>query len=60
VEWCARHARPVALTLTGEAGGTITAGSGGPAIELDAIEFCRIVSGRAMATHALLDHAVPF
>jgi hypothetical protein len=60
VEWCARHGQPVALTLTGDAGGTIVAGSGGPVIELDAVEFCRIVSGRAPATHPLLDHAVPF
>ena len=60
VEWCARHARPVALTLTGDAGGTLTAGSDGPAIELDAIEFCRIVSGRAPATHPLLEQVVPF
>lgn len=60
VEWCARHAQPVVLTLTGDAGGTLTAGSNGPSIELDAIEFCRIVSGRAPATHALLDQAVPF
>ena len=60
VEWCARHGEAVALTLTGDAGGTITAGSGGPAIELDAIEFCRIVSGRSPATHALLEHVVPF
>ena len=60
IEWCARHAQPVALTLTGDAGGTLTAGTGGPEIELDAVEFCRIVSGRAPATHPLLEHAVPF
>ena len=60
VEWCARHGEPVALTLTGDAGGTLTAGSNGPAIELDAIEFCRIVSGRVPATNPLLGHAVPF
>ena len=60
VEWCARHGQPVVLTLTGDAGGSVTAGSGGPTIELDAIEFCRIVSGRAQATHPLLECAVPF
>ena len=60
VEWCARHAQPVVLTLTGDAGGTATAGSGGPTIELDAVEFCRVVSGRSPATHPMLDHAVPF
>lgn len=60
VEWCARHAQPVALTLTGDAGGTLTAGTGGPEIELDAVEFCRVVSGRSPATHPLLEHPVPF
>lgn len=60
VEWCARHTQPVALALTGDAGGTITAGSGGDVIDLDALEFCRIVSGRAPATHPLLEAAVPF
>ncbi len=60
VEWCARHGQPVAVTLNGDAGGTIAAGSGGPTIELDALEFCRILSGRAPATHPLLEHAVPF
>lgn len=60
VEWCARHGRPVVLILTGDAGGTITAGSDGPTIDLDAIEFCRIVSGRSPATHPLLEHVVPF
>jgi uncharacterized protein (TIGR03083 family) len=47
VAWAARHGRPFRLVLTGPAGGTFTQGEGGPELELDAIELCRILSGRA-------------
>jgi len=46
-EWAAAHGRPFALTLTGSAGGTWSRGAGGEELALDAVEFCRIVSGRA-------------
>lgn len=46
-EWASRHAQPFLLTLSGPAGGVFLQGEGGEAIELDAIEFCRVVSGRA-------------
>jgi uncharacterized protein (TIGR03083 family) len=45
-EWAQRHGRPYRLRLTGPAGGEWSAGTGGEVIELDAIEFCRLVSGR--------------
>lgn len=45
-EWADRHGAPVTLRLTGPAGGTYVAGSGGEEIECDAIEFARLVSGR--------------
>lgn len=45
-EWCGRHRQPVDLTLTGGAGGRYRQGSAGPEIELDALDFCRILSGR--------------
>lgn len=48
-EWASRHGKPFALTLSGPAGGVFRQGDGGPVIELDAIEFCRVVSGRAPA-----------
>ncbi|MGB5758572.1 MAG: maleylpyruvate isomerase family mycothiol-dependent enzyme [Acidimicrobiales bacterium] len=59
-EWARRHGQPVNLHLTGAAGGHYTAGIDGPTIELDAVEFCRILSGRAQPTHELLSTEVPF
>jgi uncharacterized protein (TIGR03083 family) len=58
-EWARRHGRPFALTLTGPAGGEYVAGSGGDLITIDAVEFCRVLSGRAPA-HGLLTQEVPF
>lgn len=46
-EWAARHGQPFELTLTGPAGGRYRQGTGGEALGTDAIEFCRILSGRA-------------
>lgn len=60
VEWARRHGRPVELTLTGPPGGHLSAGNGGDEITLDAIEFCRVVSGRTTHPHPLLAHEVPF
>ncbi len=59
-EWAQRHTQPCALTLTGPAGGTWKFGNGdGPSYTLDAIEFCRILSGRGSAD-GLLATRVPF
>jgi uncharacterized protein (TIGR03083 family) len=58
-EWARRHGQPFSLTLTGEAGGRWQTGTGGERIELDALEFCWTVSGRA-AGHGLLTTFVPF
>ena len=46
-EWAANHGAPFDLTLTGPAGGRYVQGAGGEAVELDAVEFCRILAGRA-------------
>ena len=46
-EWAARHGQPFRLTLSGPAGGGFRQGDGGPSLELDAVEFCRTLSGRA-------------
>jgi uncharacterized protein (TIGR03083 family) len=57
-EWAGRHGRPYTLELTGPAGGTWGTG-GGEKLCLDAVDFCRIVSGRG-AGSGLLGTAVPF
>lgn len=46
-EWARRHGQPFTLTLTGPAGGVFRQGAGGPRLQVDAVMFCRILSGRA-------------
>lgn len=58
-EWARRHGKPFSLTLTGPAGNEYTSGENGEHITIDAVEFCRILSGRAIGT-GLLDQKVPF
>ena len=58
-EWAQRHGQPFSLTLTGTAGGVFARGHGGDELELDAIEFATIVSGRGTGT-GLLATQVPF
>ena len=58
-EWARRHGQPFTLTLTGPAGGSYATSAAGEALALDAVEFCRIVSGRAAGT-GLLTTPVPF
>lgn len=60
VEWAGRHGQPFELVLAGPAGGHFRSGAQGPLIELDAIEYCRMLSGRAEPTHDLLRTEVPF
>ncbi len=62
-EWATRHGRAYRLHLTSAAGGNFSQGEGGPELTLDAIEFCRLLSGRTAdqpLAHDLLDVAVPF
>lgn len=47
-DWAARHGRPVDLNLTGPAGGRYVQGDGGDRVEMDAVDFCRVLSGRAV------------
>jgi uncharacterized protein (TIGR03083 family) len=58
-EWARRHGRPFTLRLTGPAGGTYSGGTGGDELTCDAVEFCRILSGRGTGT-GLLAQPVPF
>lgn len=61
-EWSRRHGRPFTLDLTGPAGGSYVGAGGddaGKAITMDAVDFCRVLAGRAPAT-GLLETIVPF
>ena len=42
-----RVSEPVEVVLSGPAGGKFVQGSGGPRIEVDALELCRVLSGCA-------------
>lgn len=61
-EWARRHGQPFELTLTGPAGGTfavVGSDAAGESLELDAVEFCRILAGRGESA-GLLRTIVPF
>jgi uncharacterized protein (TIGR03083 family) len=57
-EWSRRHGRPYALRLTGPAGAEFVAGHGGEPQAVDAVEFARILSGRADGP-GVLRHKLP-
>jgi uncharacterized protein (TIGR03083 family) len=62
-EWADRHGHQYQLHLTGPAGGTFSHGDSGPELTLDAVDFCRVLSGRTPhhpVTDDLLEVAVPF
>jgi uncharacterized protein (TIGR03083 family) len=60
-EWAERHGRPYRLRLTGPAGGRWECGEAAAAeeLELDAVDFCRLLSGRGGGS-GLLAQQVPF
>ena len=58
-EWARRHGRSFELTLTGPAGGTFSQGTDGEKLDVDAVEFCRLLSGRGTG-EGLLAQFVPF
>jgi hypothetical protein len=45
-EWAELHGEPFDLHLTGTAGGTFSQGEGGEHVEMDALDFIRILAGR--------------
>jgi len=57
-EWARRHGQPCTITLTGPAGGSFRAGDEGEEQTLDAVEFARIISGRAEGP-GVLRHKLP-
>ena len=58
-EWAAAHGAPYSLELTGPAGGRWGTEGAGEQLVLDAVDFCRSVSGRLPAS-GLLAQPVPF
>jgi uncharacterized protein (TIGR03083 family) len=60
-DWAGRHKGPFDLTLTGPAGGRYSVGDrDGERHELDAVEFCRRLSGRGTPPVGLLRTPTPF
>lgn len=57
-EWAQRHGRPFELCLTAPAGGQFTRGADGPDLTYDAVQFCRLLSGRDGSP--VFDTEVPF
>jgi uncharacterized protein (TIGR03083 family) len=57
-EWATRHGEPCTLDLSGPAGGRYVAGTGGERLAMDAVEFCRILSGRGDGG-GVLRHKLP-
>ena len=58
-EWAARHEQPVVLTLTGPVTGRYRQGDGGARLTVDAIDLCRILSGRAEPHDLAISEAAP-
>jgi uncharacterized protein (TIGR03083 family) len=57
-DWAGRHGRPFLLRLGGPAGGDYRSGEGGEELELDAVEFMRVLSGRVSADGVLATRVV--
>lgn len=64
VEWARRHGQPFRLTLLGPAGGAFSHGESGEELTIDAVDFCRALSGRPLSAPAsatgLIAQPVPF
>jgi uncharacterized protein (TIGR03083 family) len=57
-EWASIHGEPFELVLGGPAGGKFTQGIDGERVEIDAIEFIRVLAGRRPGT-GVLSHPLP-
>jgi hypothetical protein len=53
LDWATKHGRPFRLVLGGPAGGRFDVGTGGPHMEIDAVEFVRALSGRGVREEIL-------
>ena len=59
-DWARRHGSSFELELVGPAGGSYRSGNGGERLEIDAVEFCRLLSGRDGGGEGLLATFTPF
>jgi uncharacterized protein (TIGR03083 family) len=59
-DWARRHGKPFELLLAGSAGGSYRSGTGGERLELEAVQFCRLLSGRDGGGEGLLATFTPF
>lgn len=57
-DWARQHGSAFLLHLTGPAGGTYRQGTEGIELSLDAVEFCRTISGREKGTGLLAQQVV--
>jgi hypothetical protein len=57
-EWASIHGEPFELVLEGPAGGKFSQGVDGERVEIDAIEFVRVLSGRRPGA-GVLSHPLP-
>jgi uncharacterized protein (TIGR03083 family) len=57
-EWADLHREPFELVLEGPAGGKFSQGTNGERVEIDAIEFVQVLSGRRPGT-GILEHPLP-
>jgi hypothetical protein len=57
-EWASIHGEPFELVLGGPAGGTFSQGVDGELVEIDAIEFIRVLAGRRPGA-GVLGHPLP-
>jgi hypothetical protein len=57
-EWAELYGLAFSLDLEGPAGGAFSAGTGGEALRIDAVDFVRVLSGRGEVT-GLLAHSFP-
>jgi hypothetical protein len=57
-EWASIHGEPFDLVLEGTAGGKFRQGTNGERVDIDAITFVRILSGRLPGA-GILSHPLP-
>jgi len=59
-DWARRHGKPFELMLAWPAGGSYRSGTSGERLHLEAVEFCRLLSGRDGGGEGLLATFTPF